>query len=304
MSIFKAEIEVLGTPIFQVINPDPIAIAQTFQEYLTKGSQLTGVSIDDIDLGVRSLPSDPTKSTLVALLECGMKLFDAVAWISFGRPASHKLKVDPSMEATPKVNLHEISRAVFYVYFFLLTQARYPAMKKSSDDSKVPNFLRNIMKMDRDQSYYVKVISSFEPAKFGSSWIRHIKFEGLGQEAFSRFGLGVAGYRLFGPFKLYAPKPGLSQALMDAYSFARKVAIHAPTWDIHPLTRKPSVLTSRGNLNKNLGNLILEVFTKSDIDEMVSSKILYSYPKREPAYMNYKTWSNVDDISGTSLIFG
>lgn len=303
MSTFTANTASLGKPNFKVIDIDARQVAIAFQTYLVRGSQLTGVSLDDIDTGLFKLPSASATATLADLLECGMKLFDAIVWITAGRPGSYPLKVDPSKSADTSPSMHEIARAVFYTYFFLVTQARYPVASTAVEKPAVPNFLKVVMGMVEDQSVYINILCSFSAQKFNPAWAKYVSFENLGQEALSRFGLGVAGYRMFGPFKLYTPIANLTPELRSAYEFARKVATSAPTWDIHPLTRNPVVLTSRGNLNKNLNNLILECFTAEQISEMVTAKVLYKTPEREPNYMNYKTWSAEDDISGTTNIF-
>jgi hypothetical protein len=300
---FSATQSYTGTPDFKVIDINPEEVAKTLQRYLERGSKLTGVSLDDISTSVSDLPTDVKKTTLADLLEKGMKLFDAIVWLSADRPSSHPLRVDAAMTKNKIPSLHEVSRAVFYVYFFLVTQARYPAGSKSTDKPRVANFLKVIMGMDDDQSVYVDRICSFDPQKFDPAWVKAVDFKGFGQETLSRFGLGVAGYRLFGPFKLYTIRDGLGQELIEAANFASTVAKAPATWDVHPLTRNVNILTNRGNLNKNLGNLILDVFTEEQINEMVTTKILYSKPTREAAHRNYLTWSSADDISGTTRIF-
>jgi len=303
MSVFTATPAFLGSPDFKVIDIDPQQVAKGLQEYLKRGSQLTGVSLEDIDRTVYELPASPASVTLVGLIERGMKLFDAIIWLTAGRPTAYPLQVSPTKSKDNSPTMHAIARSVFYTYFFLITQARYPAPSNSTDKPAVANFLRTVMGMNEDQSYYIRMICSFEPQKFNPAWVKHVQFDEFGQEALSRFGLGVAGYRLFGPFKIYQPKEDISVELRNAVTFARTVATSPPTWDVHPLTRKPEVLTSRGNLNKNLSNLILDVFTEEQINEMVSSKMLYSRPKREPNYKNYLTWTPEDNISGQTNIF-
>jgi hypothetical protein len=300
---FSAVTSFTGVPDFKVIDINPEEVAKALQIYLERGSKLTGVSLDDISTSVISLPSGISSVNLVELLNLGMKLFDAIVWLTAGRPTTHPLSVDPAMTKDSLPSLHEVARSVFYVYFFIITQARYPAGSKNKEKPRVPNFLKVIMGMDKDQHVYVDRICSFEPQKFDQSWVRYVNFKNFGQESISRFGLGVAGYRLFGPFKLYKVKEGLSNELKDAASFAQKVAVAPATWDVHPSTRNPSVLTKRGNLNKNLGNLILEVFTTEQIEEMVSTKILFATPQKEVSCRNYLQWSPEDDISGSSLIF-
>lgn len=300
---FSATATYVGAPDFKVVDINPDEVAKALQKYLERGSKLTGVSLDDISTSVIEMPSDVKKVTLSDLLEKGMKLFDAIVWLTADRPSTHPLRVDAAMTKDKLPSLHEIARAVFYVYFFLITQARYPAGSKSTDKPRVANFLKVIMGMDDDQSVYVDRICSFDPQKFDPAWVKAVNFKSFGQETLSRFGLGVAGYRLFGPFKLYTPKDGLSQELMNAFTFASAVAKSPATWDIHPLTRNVNILTNRGNLNKNLGNLILEVFTEEQINEMVITKILYGKPSKEASHRNYLTWAPTDDISGTNLIF-
>jgi len=303
MANFKNTTQVTGVPDFKVIDIDPVEVASALQTYVDRGSRLTGVSLDDISLSVVELPADPKRATLVDLLTVGMPLFDAIVWLTAGRPDTHKLEADRTMKKEQLPSMHEIARSVFYTYFFLVTQARYPVPSGGQNPPKVPNFLSVVMGMSESQSVYIDRICSFPPQKFDPRWARSIKFNNFGQEALSRFGLGVAGYRLFGPFKIYQPKSNLDSSLADAVKFARSVAEAEPTWAVHPLTRDPTVLTKRGNLNKNLGNLILEVFTDEQIDEMVNSKMLFAKPTREPSYKNYLTWAAADDVSGDSKIF-
>lgn len=292
-----------GIPDFNIVDIDPRDVATALQSYVSRGSKLTGVSLDDINVEVATVPDNPTKATLVDLLKCGMKLFDAIVWLTSDKRDTKPLVKSQSMKPEEITSMHEIARSVFYVYFFLVTQARYPAARTEQQKPNVANFLKVVMGMTMDQHVYIERICSFAPQKFDAKWAQHVAFTGLGQEVLSRFGLGVAGYRLFGPFKYYEPKTDIPGNLQAAVSFARSVARAPPTWDIHPLTRNPAVLTRRGNLNKNLGNLILEVFSEDQIQEMVNAKVLYSTPIKLPTYQDYKTWGTEDDISGNTSIF-
>lgn len=300
---FSAAVSYTGVPEFGLIHIDPEQVAQCLQVYLDTASKLTGVSLDDINRGVIAIPSDVKKVTLVDLLRAGMKLFDALVWLTAGRPDSHPLEVDAAITANSIPSMHLIARSVFYIYFMLLTQARYPVSSRVADKPRIPNFLSTIMSMDQEQHYYVDMVCSFEPQKFDPKWVRYISFRNFGQEVLSRFGLGVAGYRMFGPFALYEPKDGISANLKAAVTFAKAVAASPASWNIHPLTRSPNVLTARGNLNKNLGNLMLDVFTDTQLDEMVKAKIIFAKPNREAAHRRYLTWPSTDDITSGAQIF-
>lgn len=300
---FTATPAFVGIPDFGLIHINPEETAKAFQSYLDTASKLTGVSLDDIKRTVIRMPQDVTKVTLTELLQAGMKLFDAIVWLTAKRPATHPLELDPAMKKESIPSMHDIARAVFFCYFMLVTQSRYPVSRNTQDKPRIPNFLRTIMGMDKEQHVYVETICSFEPQKFDPKWARHVRFQGFGQEVLSRFGLGVAGYRLFGPFGLYDPKPDMAANLRPAFEFAKKIAQSPASWEVHPLTRNPDVLSRRGNLNKNLGNLILDAFTDENIAEMVKAKILFAKPEREPTHRNYYQWTDDDNISGTALIF-
>jgi len=302
-TIFSATSAFTGTPDFKIIDINPVEVAKALQTYLDRGSKLTGVSISDIDRRIYQGLADQKKATLVQLLDHGMKLFDAMIWLHAGRPDNYPLEVDPSMQKSAIATLHEVARAIFYVYFFQVTQARYPVKGTTQQKPKVPNFLSAIMGMDKDQAYYIELICSFDAQKFDPAWVKSVKFANFGQETLSRFGLGVAGYRMFSPFKLYTPKPDISPELKNAVLFAEGVAKSPPTWSVHPSTRDATILTKRGNLNKNLANLILDVFTDEQIDEMVKAKVIYGKPTREPTQRNYLSWTPEDDVNGTDTIF-
>jgi len=300
---FAANNSVLGTPDFKKIHINPEEVAKALQVYLNSASKLTGVSLDDISTGVISLPPDSSKATLTDLLERGMKLFDAIVWLSANRPTSHPLLLDPTLTRESIPSLAQIADSVFYCYFMLIVQARYPVSKNESDKPKIPNFLKTIMGLDAEQHVYVDRICTFEPQKFDPKWARYVKFENFGQEVLSRFGLGVAGYRNFGPFRLYKPRQDMDDSLSDAFAFAKKIASSRASWSVHPLTRNPDVLTRRGNLNKNLANLMLDAFTTEQLEEMKAARIIYKVPDREPNHRNYYQWTPEDDISGNDLIF-
>lgn len=300
---FSATNAFTGIPDFGLIHIDPTETAKAFQVYLETASKLTGVSLDDINTSVSRVPSDTTKITLTDLLGLGMKLFDAIVWLTAKRPASHPLMADPSLTKEKIPSMHEIARAVFYCYFMLVTQARYPVGSSEKEKPRIPNFLKSIMGMDQEQHVYVERICSFQPQKFDPAWVKYVNFSGFGQEVLSRFGLGVAGYRMFGPFGLYSPKPDMDPSLQPAFEFARTIAKAPSSWNIHPLTRNPNILTARGNLNKNLGNLMLEVFSEEDLAEMERSKVIFRIPVNEPAHRQYKQWTANDDISGNAMIF-
>lgn len=102
---------------------------------------ITGDPIDSINTSLSVDYTVDKNTKLVDLIQHGCILFDALVWISANKPASKKPKVDPSRAETKPTVLADIVKAVFYVYFFLLTQARYPVTSTQRNPPKVAAFL-------------------------------------------------------------------------------------------------------------------------------------------------------------------
>lgn len=158
------------------------------------------------------------------------------------------------------------------------------------------------MQLTNSQSESVELICSFDIKKIDPSWIKYVNYQDFGLEALSGLVSSVAGYRLFAPFRHY----DLDLAPLftrNAVTFAKAVATKPPTWAIHPVTRSTSTFWKRGNLEKELGNLILDAFSEEAIENMIKERVLSERPRREPSAYRYLTWDPVDDITGDDFIF-
>ncbi|KAG6194115.1 hypothetical protein E4U10_003300 [Claviceps purpurea] len=304
---FPKTVKIQSAPNFGIVHVDPKEVGLMLQPFLDRGSKLTDeVTVDDISTRVLSVPDKPEQATLNDLLAIGMKLFDAVVWLAALDKSRHPLRADPTMKSDDIPSNKDVTQSVFYCYFMLLTQARYPP--DDHEIQHIPHFLRIQMGMNKKPSYYVSKICTFEPRRMNPSWIKHMDFPALTKKLLFKSGLVVAGYRMFGPFDLFDhdAREGLSDNLVSAFTFARAVARAPASWNVHPLTRPrgpQDAITRRGNLDKNLGNLILDVFTDEQIDDMVKQRILLKKPDRDVAHREYLQWAAEDDISGTANIF-
>ncbi|KAG6057565.1 hypothetical protein E4U16_006784 [Claviceps sp. LM84 group G4] len=298
-------VKIRSSPDFGIVHVDPKEVALILQPFLNRGSKLTDeVTVDDISTKVLSVPDKPDQATLEDLLAIGMKFFDAVIWLRAKDKSGHPLQADPTMKPDDIPSTEEISQSVFYCYFMLLTQARYPP--DDHEIKKVPRFLSVLMGMDKEPSYYVSKICTFELRRMNPTWIKQINCPSLTAKKLFMFRLGVAGYRMFVPFDLFDAREGLPDNLVSAFTFARAVARAPASWNVHPLTRPQgpqAAITRRGNLKQNLGNLILDVFTEEQVDEMVKQRILFKKPDRDVAHREYLQWAAEDDISGTANVF-
>ncbi|CCE33383.1 uncharacterized protein CPUR_07307 [Claviceps purpurea 20.1] len=304
MSLPKS-VKIQSAPNFGIVHVDPKEVALILQPFVDRGSKLTDeVTIDDISTRVLSVPDKPEQATLNDLLAIGMKHFDALVWLGAKDKSRHPLRADPTMKPDDIPSNNDVAKSVFYCYFVLLTQARYPP--DDHEIQQIPRFLSTLMQMNKEPSYYVSKICTFELRRMNPSWIKHMSYKFLTEKTVSRLGIGVAGYRMFVPFDLYDAREGLPDNLVSAFTFARAVARAPASWNVHPLTRPrgpQDAITRRGNLKKNLGNLILDVFTDEQIDDMVKQRILFKRPDRDVAHREYLQWAAEDDISGTANIF-
>ncbi|KAG6179915.1 hypothetical protein E4U36_005246 [Claviceps purpurea] len=302
---FPKSVKIQSAPNFGIVHVDPKEVGLMLQPFLDRGSKLTDeVTVDDISTRVLSVPDKPEQAKLKDLLAIGMKLFDAVVWLAALDKSRHPLRADPTMRPDDIPSNDDVAKSVFYCYFMLLTQARYPP--DDHEIRKIPRFLTILMGMNKEPSYYVSKICTFELRRMNPSWIKHADYWNWTKDVLSRFGICVAGYRMFLPFDLYDAREGLPDNLVSAFTFARAVARAPASWNVHPLTRPrgpQDAITRRGNLNKNLGNLILDVFTDKQVDEMVKHRILFKRPDRDVAHREYLQWAAEDDISGTANIF-
>lgn len=289
--------------LFSDLPLDVTELGALLAKFVTHGSKRHSLSLEDLNIGLIEDIRQGEELNLDTLLKHGARLVDSVVWLAYHGPNDPPPSRDAARMAVRLPSMNDYSRAMFYIYFFLLTQARYPPRAAGGDRVHVAQILKNVFGMREQPFHYVDICFGFDPEKFDPAWVKAVPTGRLGQEALNRLGLGVAGYRLFAPFKLYNVKDDAPNAIRDAAEFARTVATAPPTWAIHPLTRNPDVLARRGNLNKNLANLILEAFTADEIAEMVQLKILPVQPVHEPRCKEYKRWSAEDDISGDDFIF-
>lgn len=72
-------------------------------------------------------------------------------------PAKKFPKHSPHRATEEEIVLNDIAKAVFYIYFFLLTQARYPVTADEKNAPVVASFLSTILGLSRPQGDYVRM---------------------------------------------------------------------------------------------------------------------------------------------------
>lgn len=281
----------LGDITFQTVEPDYANLATAVQSFLSYGSKKGHVLIEELCVMSDVDPLPERFADVAEAIKHGTKFFDACLYFTLpdGQKPAIRALTDEHRPASRTYG--SIGEAIFVIYFYLLTRARVPARIGEDANHPVPRFLTGVLSLTQGVAYYLTLIAGFDISKMDHKWIKSINMNDLGDEFRNRAGLGVAGYRMFGPFKSYTPKTGVSANITAAVSVAKQIATAPPDWNIHPITRNPVILSNLGNLNQNLGNLILEAFTDEQIREMVTSKMIFQKPTKQPTHIQYRTWT-------------
>lgn len=278
-------------PAMDLITWDPHQLATILQPFISAGSRRYRVTVADLSISKRASVAIPNPVTFSFLIAQGNKFFDCLFYLSL-TPANRPQILDvPDAQVDAALTATAISGALFYQFFFLLTRGAVSHSATVNLGQDVSNFLYNVMNLKEAPAVYAARLASFDLAKIDPSWVKASDFRAVAREANSRFGLGLAGYRLFQIFKKYTPSQQLTQALQDAVAWARSVATTPMSWEIHSATRDPNILTRFGNLNKNLTNLILDVYTPAEIQDMLATKALPVPPIRQAGHTEYLSWS-------------
>ncbi|KAI6248179.1 hypothetical protein HI914_03731 [Erysiphe necator] len=73
--------KMIQQPIFTIVDIDRSFAAQVLEGYIARGSSITGVDVNLLNVTLTSLPPIGQKITVVWLSEHGMPLFDAITWV-------------------------------------------------------------------------------------------------------------------------------------------------------------------------------------------------------------------------------
>jgi len=281
----------LGNISFRGLDINLQGLANQLQGYVTQGSKRYQLSANNINVNRNHSAPQPTPVTLEWLLNQGNALFDSL--IALAIPAQVTIGVRPPGQDVQPNTPDSVAKAVFFQYFLILTRGSMSDIPTTRVGQDVPNFLSNILGCNASPLIYARLVCSFGVNLIDPGWVKYITVTNLGVEARNRLGLGLAGYRTLGPFKLLTPNTPIPPALQRPYEVAQSMARANPNWDFHSATRDPNLLNTYGPINANLSNLALELFDHNDLQGLVDNRSLFAIPVRDNRVVNYRTW-NVD----------
>jgi hypothetical protein len=293
----------LGDIIFNIVDVKLDQIAHVLRSFLIVGSKRATISIQSLVIISDKEVRPQRFENIAQALENGTKLFDAICYFSLPADQRPEISVPVEGQLPDTRDPVEISRAFFYQCFLVLTRGSPSVSNDSTIGSSVPAFLARILALNRAPAFYADRLAGFPIINLDWRFVSHFDYNDIGQEALNRFGLGVAGYRLLNPFKLYVPKDNITAQQRVAYNFLRGIATRPADWSIHPVTRDTAIIQEFGSINNNAGNLILDIYTNAQIENMIATKVLYKYPIRDPKSTQYLTWNDTTRINLARPIF-
>lgn len=283
---------------FSAVKVDDVFAGAAFQAFIDAGTQLHTIPLVDIDIFV-PLGEQPPYS-LKDLLSWGNRVGDCVFFMQIyeadrdacggdvlNNPCRFYVMLthDPAKSLKPPMSPDHAAKLVAAWAIYAMVRAGPPSLP-------VPKFIKDQIGVSMSPKEMCDSFTLTNPVNWSLEWIRAIKWSTVGRETLSRFGLGVAGYRLIQPFKIYTPKADSKPNIIAACETMRLLAGQGATWEVHPVTRNPNLLTALGNLNKNCMNLMMEAFTSTEMAEMKGNAISSAVtPVHDAQHVNYRSWT-------------
>lgn len=254
------------------------------------------------DLRVFGANANTPPDNVKTAMRWGTKFFDALYYFAAEQTDRPGVAAGADLGDRLDETILLAKRRLLWTALFLMLRGSYPQSEGQAIGQDIPAFLVNIAGMNEPPAVTARGLASFSLINIPSGWIRHIDWQGFAPEIRQRLALGLAGYRLLGPFKVYNVRPDADDDVKAAFHWVRQVAQARPDYAILSATRSPDMIARLGSWNKALGNLILLAFTEQQINEMVQVKILFARPQRDPRSDSWRSWAEGGQLQLTDPI--
>lgn len=277
-----------------IVELDADVLGKQIMRLIKDVGQLQVITAGDLKVYGES-ETNPPKDVTTAM-RYGTKFFDAVYYFSMEQTV--RPNVVSGIDEVGKLDEIKMlsKRRLLWTAIYLMLRGGYPESTGSRPGADIPAFLVNICGMKESPATCAAGLASFDLKSINPEWIREIQWRTFAAPIKQRLALGLAGYRSMAPFKLYECKDNASPEAKAAYEWVRKIAMAGPDYSILSCTRSATLISKLGSWNKALGNLTLECFSKEQIEEMESIKILYQIPTRDPRADTWRAWTAGGDL--------
>jgi hypothetical protein len=279
-----------------VIRIDLTELGNRIHDLIVDVGQLYSVAVGD--LIVFKDPAGAPPADVREAIRWGTKFFDAIYF--FALDAANRPNCQDGVDIGNGLDgsLETTKKRLFWAALFLMIRGSYPSSPNAIVGADIPNFIANTCGMNCTPHACSDHLSSFDIRKVNPVWIKSIDWSQFAQPIRQRLALGLSGYRMLAPFKIYTCQPGVNAGVQAAYAYARAMANAPPDYALLSCTRSPAATARFGSLNKALGNLILECFSAADIAEMVNLRIIYAAPVHDRRHDTWTAW-----VAGGALAF-
>jgi len=283
-----------------IIKVDLTTLGNKIAELISDVGLLHTVTIGD--LKVFGAANGGTVQDVADALSYGTKFFDAMYY--FAVPATQRpaIVAGTRNSTTLAADILMVKKRLLWTAIFLMLRGSYPTSASSALGTDIPAFLVNICGMNESPAICAAGLASFPLVSIKADWVKSIDWKTFAPEIKQRLALGLAGYRQLGPFKLYNVQATASADVVAAFNWVRAVATLPPSYDILSATRSAALISRMGSWNKALGNLMLLAFTDAELQEMVTNKIIYAKPVRDPRADTWRSWVASGVLASTNPI--
>lgn len=276
---------------FNHIQWDEEALAAICRPFLERGLTDTVLDLSDIRVCIPSGCILADAKNLAWMIEHGSHFFDAIAFLALNEEDRIQVTVVEDPLPGSVVNFTEVSEALGFAYFFLMTRGNWPSAVGNVVGSDVPSFLKNILGLKHSPSTYATRLASFSLTKLPKKWIKFIPPMQLPEKVSNRLAMGLAGLRVIAPFKNNPITRKVPEEVRNAVDLILTFLGRGAVWEFVSATRDPRVLTSVGTPNKEVANLLLAAYSQQELVAMAASKQIFEVPVPQAGHHNWKTWN-------------
>jgi len=248
------------------------------------------------DLQVYKSPKGAVPTTVSQALHNGTKFFDAAYYLSLSNVEGIKLLDYDNDNRCGEENAVSQRKHAMILAIWCLLRGSYPHGQAVQPGTDVPAFIQNILGYRGTGTELTELLCSFDIMKIPLDWLKSVAWNRLPIEVRQRLSLGMAGFRLFTPFKILTPRNNISEQAKKAHDIVLALIRSGPTWDLFPPTRSAVVAARFGSLNKALESLMVNVFEDSDLAKITGGdlKVLFRKPVDDLRFQGWMSWKEED----------
>lgn len=131
------------------------------------------------------------------------------------------------------------------------------------------------------------------------SWVMSVDLKKLGPKAKNRMSLGMPGMRSVSAVACTKPKADASPEALACREWIIANLDGVMAWDLHPATRSADVISQLGSLNANVGQLMLELYTRQQLDMMVTTKMIFKIPVENSKHQKWRRYANLTNFKAS-----